>query len=62
MQRRTLLQTSAALGSPAVVGFAQQKRHAQVPRLHGTAVQRVAQHAQAVDGQSVKRVGRAHAI
>ena len=53
IQRRTLLQSGAAvaLGAPRPGGLCPTKRHAQVPHLHVAAVQRVAQHAQGLDGQ-----------
>ena len=37
-------------------------RHAQVPHLHGAAVQRLADHAQAVDGKGREGIGRPHQV
>ncbi len=65
MKRRSFIQGSAAaavLGAPHLAGLAQQSRHAQVPHLHGAAVERVADDAQAVDGQGREGFGRAHQV
>jgi hypothetical protein len=63
MKRRSLIQGAAAatLGTPAGrAGPAD--RHAEVPHLHGADEQRVAQHAQAVDGEGREGLGRPHQV